>query len=238
MSNINCSIKCLSFLLAFAMIFGCVSVATVTVNGADQTARYEMSTQKNSDGTIKVTISLADNPGLISLRFKLIFDADVELVSISNSGLLEGFTTPSADRSSPYVLRWCDALAEDNNIRSGEIATVIFKVIDDRDHTVALEHIEARDFNGRKLAVSNSEITVSNKSADEGIFIAGDVDGDGSVSTKDANIIKRVISGVLIPTEDVLRLCDVNGDGSINTKDTNVIKRMISGILILTHKPL
>ena len=62
-------------------------------------------------------------------------------------------------------------------------------------------------------------------------LVAGDVNGDGDVNAKDANIMKRIIAGEVnaIPGSDMFIVSDLNDDNDINAKDANILKRMISG---------
>ena len=51
----------------------------------------------------------------------------------------------------------------------------------------------------------------------------GDVDNDGNVDTKDANLICSYYNELLELTDDQLLVADVNGDGAVDTKDANLI---------------
>ena len=56
----------------------------------------------------------------------------------------------------------------------------------------------------------------------------GDLNGDGTVNSIDANLMKRMLVG-FAATEQALAAADVNGDGNLNSQDANALKRMISG---------
>lgn len=60
--------------------------------------------------------------------------------------------------------------------------------------------------------------------------IPGDLNGDGTVNSMDANVLKRILAGVVTPDEDTLKAGELNGDGEFNAVDSNVLSRMISGI--------
>ena len=60
-------------------------------------------------------------------------------------------------------------------------------------------------------------------------FMKGDLDGDGKVNAKDANILIRIVAGSLKPTELQEQTGDLNGDGLNNAIDANLITRIISG---------
>lgn len=59
--------------------------------------------------------------------------------------------------------------------------------------------------------------------------LLGDFDGDGRINAVDANIIKRLLSGALMPTDEQRAVCDINGDGSFNGVDANLLKRILVG---------
>ena len=46
----------------------------------------------------------------------------------------------------------------------------------------------------------------------------------------DANVLKRILAGVITPDEATVKAGDLNGDGEFNAVDSNVLSRMISGI--------
>ncbi len=55
--------------------------------------------------------------------------------------------------------------------------------------------------------------------------IPGDVDGDGKVNAKDANLMKQMILG----TADTETSADMNGDGKVNSVDLNILKILVIG---------
>lgn len=57
--------------------------------------------------------------------------------------------------------------------------------------------------------------------------IPGDADGDGKVTAKDVNIVKKMISGI-VPSEGN-KAADVNCDNKITVADVNMLKRIVSG---------
>lgn len=59
--------------------------------------------------------------------------------------------------------------------------------------------------------------------------IIGDVNGDGSLSAIDSNIIKRIISGMVTATEEQMVAGDIDGDNTVTGIDSNLLKRMIAG---------
>lgn len=117
-----------------------------------------------------LNVSISGNPGIISLRFKVIYDDTVlELLSVEDAKLLNGFTTPPSTISSPYTLRWANSLATENNTQIGKIVTLKFRAIQAKTKTtVSLELTESRNANGQKINFKTdaAEITVNAKKCD------------------------------------------------------------------------
>lgn len=58
----------------------------------------------------------------------------------------------------------------------------------------------------------------------------GDANFDGTVSGKDANVLRSIIAtGSEGLSESELIISDINGDGAVNAKDSNLLKQKLSG---------
>ena len=58
----------------------------------------------------------------------------------------------------------------------------------------------------------------------------GDANYDGSISGKDANVLRGIIAtGIEGLSESELIISDINGDGAVNAKDSNLLKQKLSG---------
>ena len=60
-------------------------------------------------------------------------------------------------------------------------------------------------------------------------FVVGDIDGDGKINAKDSNLLKRIVSGSVTPTDTQRKTGDINGDGALNAIDANLITRVAAG---------
>ncbi|MBR4881219.1 MAG: dockerin type I repeat-containing protein [Clostridia bacterium] len=65
---------------------------------------------------------------------------------------------------------------------------------------------------------------------DCGNYIFGDLDGDGKINAKDANILIRIVAGTIIPSAVQRKAADVNNDGRVNSIDANLIVRIAAGL--------
>lgn len=77
---------------------------------------------------IRVELALDSNPGLITLKASIEWPEGLELKSVSDEKLLSGWTKPAPNVASPYIIRWADPFAEEDNTATGKIATLTFKI--------------------------------------------------------------------------------------------------------------
>ena len=89
------------------------------------------------------------------------------------------------------------------------------------------------------IVASDGVNTVSKGTADEPYTVVikdassisriGDVDGSGSVTTKDALMLMQCLNGDLILTDDAFRRADLNGDGELSSAEALRILQYING---------
>ena len=145
--------------LVLAMLLCCFAPAVSAAGAA-----YVLDSASASKGEqVTLTLGIQNNPGIISLRFRIVYDeTQLQLVSVSDEGLLNGYVQPSPTVSSPYILRWADSLATDNNTKNGAVAKLTFKIVGDQTKsTVTIEHVEARNATGSKQTFAGCSATVS-----------------------------------------------------------------------------
>jgi len=65
--------------------------------------------------------------------------------------------------------------------------------------------------------------------AEDDRVLKGDMNGDGEVNAMDSNIVKRILSGTMSPTEEQILYGDIDGDGVINGIDSNLLARIVAG---------
>ena len=201
---------------------------TVTVEEAAVTgAKYEITNVTGVAGsTVEVYVSVANNPGIISLRNTITYDTSaLELIAVQDCGLLAGYTTPSATITSPYTLRWADSLATANNTKNGQLVKITFQIKDGIEvgiSNISVSPVEARNVDGTKVTFSGASATVNVIDC-----IIGDTDGDGEVSDWDAIVLNRYLAGWSVGIE--LSAADVDGDGEVSDWDAIVLERYLAG---------
>ncbi|MBR6543472.1 MAG: hypothetical protein IKT73_09770, partial [Anaerotignum sp.] len=91
--------------------------------------RFEVSKESGLAGkTVELKIDMAGNPGIIAACMEISYDADkLTLLEVTDTGLLNDYTSSPTLDTNPYKLRWEDALAE-NNMQTGTIAVLKFQI--------------------------------------------------------------------------------------------------------------
>ena len=195
-----------------------------------ETPQYQLTTATGKAGyTIEIDVSIANNPGIISLRNQIVYDTTaLELVSVSDTGLLKGYTAPSSQISSPYTLRWADSLATENNNSNGTVVKLIFKIKDDAvvgTHDISISPIESRNIDGNKVEFESTSTTVTVID-----YIIGDVDDDGEISDWDAIVLNRYLAGWNVTINPFAS--DIDNDSEVSDWDAIVLERYLAGWLI------
>lgn len=217
--------RILSFVLAVAAVMSCVPLGARAAGPAG----YEICVPEATLGqTFEVKVAITENPGIISLRMKVVYDETaLELVKVTDQGLLKGFTTPAPTVASPYTLRWADSLAAMNNTAQGTVVTLTFRALAEGSTTVTVEHGEARSFSGDKVTFSGASATVT-VTQEKTLF--GDVDGNGLVNSKDRTLLARYLAGWQGYGQERVDMtaADVNADMAVDGKDRAILARYLT----------
>ena len=218
--------KMLTFILILAMMLSMLPAGNI-VSFGDTAPHYELTAGKAyPGGSVELTISIANNPGVISLRNSVTFNMDIfTLESVEDLGLLNGFTTPAPKKVSPYTLRWADALATENNFANGDLIKVTFTVNENAapgKYAVTAAHLEARNAGGEKIyfTAATTEIEILKP-------LKGDADGDGEITDWDAIIFNRYLAGWEVEID--LSGLDIDGDGEVTDWDAIILSRYLAG---------
>ncbi len=176
--------------------------------------------------TFDVYVSIFNNPGIISLRNSVKFDAYAfKIEKIENLGLLDGFTTPPSELSSPFTLRWANSLALANNDASGQIVKLTFSVYDDvisGEYEISIDPVESRNIDGTKIQFRGASVNVLVTSP-----LTGDADGDGTVTDWDGILFDRYLAAW--PVTLHLNAMDVDKDGELSDWDAMLLGRYLAG---------
>ena len=113
--------------------------------------------------TVTVNVDLTQNPGVIAMQLNVGYDEkQLELVNVSNSGVLNGYNSPSTYGGGSYTLNWEDGLSETNNNGTGTVATLTFKLKEDCDKASVTVSGKGHDANVNTVSVSGGSGTITN----------------------------------------------------------------------------
>lgn len=225
----------IALLLAIVMLVGClpatVFAATPETQAGNDTAENGMMLTVSSatcmpGDTIEITIDVANNPGIASLKFDVVYDSALTLTNVtfdSAFGAMVGAPTPYTN---PQPITMISPLAD--NSANGAFVTMTFvvneNVADGYVADICITHNPADIFNAAyedvPVQVSNGKISVYHG-------MPGDVDGNRTVNTKDAIELFRHVAGWTVDVD--MDALDVNGDNAVNTKDAIELFRYVAG---------
>ena len=213
---------------------GVYAEKTVTIQTAEpepdpDEPQFVVSSERAFPGkTVKVTVSILNNPGIVAAMLEISYSDKLSLVSATDSGLLNDYMFDKELASNPYKISWSDGDTSVNNTENGVIATLEFLVAEDCEPSKLPVRISCDfdntcnvDLDSVSFRTVDGCVTVAN-------YIPGDVDGDGKVTTKDSILIRRYLLGGwnITINEDA---ADVDKDGKITVKDSILIRRYLLG---------
>lgn len=176
--------------------------------------------------TVRVPLSLVNNPGIISAKVDISFDdTRLELVGVEDGGLLQSPLFGDT-LASPYSLTWENGDLTDDITSDGVLATLIFKVKD--SSAMGAAAVTAAVSNTYCAALGEVEFSVMDGAVNVVTYIMGDANGDGVASLLDAALMRRFIAhwtGVTINEA----AADLNGDGSVGLDDVIILRRHLAG---------
>lgn len=215
-----------SVLIAVAM---CVTMLPLNAFALDGNANTMVATFDQVSAlvgeTVKVNVTLKNNPGITSFKLAVKWDADfLTLEGIDyNSSFSAGMGIPPASSTSPAYIQWVSGTS--NVDLNGVFATLKFKVSEDAPAN-ALATITA-DFNpddickivnkDGKYDEENVPLTIVNGSVKAMVGIPGDINMDSKVNNKDLVRLAQYLASWQVDVNEVA--LDVNGDGKANNKD-------------------
>lgn len=214
-----------SVLIAVAM---CVTMLPLNAFALDGNANTMVATFDQVSAlvgeTVKVNVTLKNNPGITSFKLAVKWDADfLTLEGIDYNSSLGGMSIPPASSKSPAYIQWVHGT---QNVDLNDVfATLNFKVADDAPAN-AVATITA-DFDpddickivskDGKYDEENVPLTIVNGSVKAMVGIPGDINMDSKVNNKDLVRLAQYLASWQVAVNEVA--LDVNGDGKANNKD-------------------
>lgn len=180
--------------------------------------------------TIKVPISVRNNPGISSIKLTVTYDPAVlgykgctfneALTSIAGSQ-----TVVNDTQSGRVVLSWVVANAAYTDAK-GDIAVLDFEVKSVAENTsspVSISYEPESTFDNNLV---DQKFLIKNGTVQVNMIRPGDINGDGTVKVNDALLLLNYVCD--LRKDEVKGNPDVNGDGAVNNKDVVILLRYIA----------
>ena len=160
--------KTIVLILTFILLF----TSSIVMADAEPAINVSKTVVKPGEST-KVTISMENNPGIVTMRLHVNYDNSVmELTGIEDHGLLPGKMHNESDfRIFPYCIYWDNGSASSNYIVDGDLITLTFSVKKDApegEYPIAVSYnnddwdIFNYDFETVDFEVNSGSVTISN----------------------------------------------------------------------------
>lgn len=180
--------------------------------------------------TIKVPISVRNNPGISSIKLTVTYDPAVlgykgctfneALTSIAGSQ-----TVVNDTQRGRVVLSWVVANAAYTDAK-GDIAVLDFEVKSVAENTsspVSISYEPESTFDNNLV---DQKFLIKNGTVQVNMIRPGDINGDGTVKVNDALLLLNYVCD--LRKDEVKGNPDVNGDGAVNNKDVVILLRYIA----------
>lgn len=197
--------------IAFASV-GAMKLTVSSVNGI-------------AGDTVEVTVDISNNPGIASLVFNVEYDSALTLKGVEFNSAFGPYVTTPPTYTNPQTVTLISPL-QDVSV-NGTLATFTFEVganvTDGYEAYVNVSFAEKNIFNSENELVAtvaeNGKVSVFRG-------IAGDINSDREVDTRDAILLFRYVAGWDVDVDPFA--LDCNGDGDIDTKDAITLFRYIA----------
>ena len=159
-----------------ASMYGMYALMPQSTSG---TPTFSVSNEVGKSGeSVTVTVSVADNPGIIAAYLDISYDINsLTLTNVTNGTVMSDSNFSTTLNVSPYCLNWDESSKSGNNTNNGVLATMTFMISESCPNgvlpiTLSYEtgNVYDTDLNDVAFTVENGSITVSNGSSCEHVF--------------------------------------------------------------------
>lgn len=167
-------------------------------------------------GTVSVTISLANNPGIAALAFRVSYPKGAMTLEGAVAGGLFGSATLN---TSTGMFLFDNAADVTEN---GTLLTLTFKVSDMAalgEYRISVEIISCNNAAEERVVICGGQANIEVRD-----ILPGDANGDGTVDTLDITRLRRYIAEESL---DLSSGADMNGDGVVDIEDLARLRRYL-----------
>ena len=176
--------RILAMVMSLMMI---IASANVVVMAADEPTITLSSAQGKKGDTVDITVSLANNPGIVSMSLNVGYDASaLRLTGVSDSGVMPGEMHTDVYTHNPYPLTWENDTSKKNFTVNGIVATLTFEIIteaagsydikitvpQDGIYNVNVDEVNFTLVPGKVTVLSNHTHTMTHKAAKAATCVA------------------------------------------------------------------
>ena len=170
---------------------------------------------------VDIPIRLEHNPGIYALTVSFSYDTSaLELVAVTpNRDAFPGSWQTASLKGATWMSNAGDIAADET------IMTLSFLVKEETEEgdyavNVSLGEIVNEALDDIRFGTGSGKVTVTS-------HLPGDVNGDGSVTTKDFVVLMKYLAGEEVAVDE--SALDINGDGNVTTKDFVILMRYVAG---------
>jgi hypothetical protein len=152
--------------------------------------------------------------------------------AIYDCDLITRFDIPSGmETVDSYSIVYCIGLTEVYIPRTvKQIGTAVFGSCSN----IKTVYYEGTEAEWNEIEIGNStyltraeRVYLGKDEPDEAI--PGDLNGDGALNAMDSNIMKRILAGVVTPSEEQMANADFDSNGNVDSIDSNLMAKAVSG---------
>lgn len=232
--------KVISLVMVVLMIISILPMS-VFAQGLKQPKIAIESADASPGQTFDVKINLEDNPGIVSVKFKVLFDEGLTLVSATNGDVFSTLTyippkqlTSGGKITTSCQFAWTGFDINDSDIKNGTVLTLSFELSDEAEIgekfnisvSSELGDIVDRDLKEYALSTQGKVTAID--------YTPGDVNDDGKINMMDIVLLSRYIVDECTYNPDGYAVkinesaAEVNADSKINMLDVVLISRYIA----------
>ena len=166
--------------------------------------------------TVSVTISLANNPGIAALAFRVSYPKGAMKLESAVAGGLFGSATLN---TSTGMFLFDNAADVTEN---GTLLTLTFKVSDMAalgEYRISLEIVSCNNAAEERVVICGGQANIEVSD-----ILSGDANGDGTVDTLDITRLRRYLAEESV---DLFPGADMNGDGAVDIEDLTCLRRYL-----------